>query len=612
MLLQILAFEFKLQRRAPLFWVAAGLFFLFAFGATASDAITLGTGSPVLLNSPFRIVEQHLVISIFYMIVTPAFIASVVVRDDETGFRPIIWSTRVSKFDYLMGRFAGASLAAIVAFGSVPLGMWLGSLMPWLDPQALGPARADAYFFAYVILAAPGILFTASIYLTLAIMTRSLMATYLGVIGLMIPILVAASLYSKMPEFRSMIGIAEPFGFGAFLEMTTDWAIARRNQDLPNLTGPLLGNRLFWASLSIFCLAAAYRRFSFASPIGAGHARRKRISLPSAGPIGSPYSGPLPSGCFDAATAWGQFRARAALEIWQMVKNPAFLVLIALGLANASLSVWNVVNEGGPATDASIAAVRRAFTLVSLIIAIYFSGELVWRERDSRVHEMIDATPLPDWAYAAPKTVAMGVVLAAILAASALAGLLAQLLKGDEGIEPSAYLWLYLLPGAFDVTLIAILAVFVQSVSPNKYVGWAVMILCILTRIVAADTGFGHDLIVYGQVPSETHNGFRIEQDGAWWFRLYWASIAALLMVASHLLWRRGNDLQLGFRFKRGSARLRGPVGLVAAAAATMALVVGLSLSTTGMQDREPESIARSSDRMDDESLYAVGDVPGA
>jgi hypothetical protein len=40
-----------------------------------------------------------------------------VIRDDETGFAPIIRSTSVSKFSYLVGRFAGATAAALGALG---------------------------------------------------------------------------------------------------------------------------------------------------------------------------------------------------------------------------------------------------------------------------------------------------------------------------------------------------------------------------------------------------------------------------------------------------------------------------------------------------------------
>ena len=78
-----------------------------------------------------------------------AFVSNVVVRDDETGYGQIVHSTRVSRFDYLFGRFTGAFAAGCAAFVSVPLGLLLGSVMPWLDPETLGPFRPGDYLYAY-------------------------------------------------------------------------------------------------------------------------------------------------------------------------------------------------------------------------------------------------------------------------------------------------------------------------------------------------------------------------------------------------------------------------------------------------------------------------------
>jgi len=34
---------------------------------------------------------------------------------------------------------------------------------------------------------------------------------------------------------------------------------------------------------------------------------------------------------------------------------------------------------------------------MTVIIAIYYAGELVWRERERKTHEIVDATPRPIW-----------------------------------------------------------------------------------------------------------------------------------------------------------------------------------------------------------------------
>ena len=81
MLGKIAAFEFRYQFKNPVFWVAAGLFFLFSFGFVASENVQVGGGGGnVHENSPYSLAQTQMIFSLFYMFVTTAFVANVVVR----------------------------------------------------------------------------------------------------------------------------------------------------------------------------------------------------------------------------------------------------------------------------------------------------------------------------------------------------------------------------------------------------------------------------------------------------------------------------------------------------------------------------------------------------
>ena len=56
----------------------------------------------------------------------------------------------------------------------------------------------------------------------------------------------------------------------------------------------------------------------------------------------------------------------------------------------------------------------------------------------------------------------------------------------------------------------------------------------------------------------------------SWWFRLFWAAAAALLLIAVHLLWPRGTETRLKPLLRRLPARLAGRTGLLALAAAAI------------------------------------------
>src|SRR3954467_3971828 len=108
MFLQVASFELRYQLRQPLFWVISAVFFLLCFGAVSSDQILIGLGPNDHRNGPFAIALLTLTVSLFFMFAATAFVANVVTRDDETGFAPIVRSTRIGKVDYLLGRFAGS------------------------------------------------------------------------------------------------------------------------------------------------------------------------------------------------------------------------------------------------------------------------------------------------------------------------------------------------------------------------------------------------------------------------------------------------------------------------------------------------------------------------
>jgi ABC-2 type transport system permease protein len=576
MFLKIAGFEFRYQVRQPIFWVAAILFVLMAFGAVASDNIQLGNTSNVHKNAPWVIAQSSLIFAVIYMFVTTAFVANVVVRDDDTGFGPLIRATRVTKFDYLFGRFTGAYLAAALSFVAVPLGFWLGSLMPWVDRETLGPFMPQAYLYAFFFLALP-ILFTSSaIFFTLATVTRSMMWTYVGVIGF----LVLRSIFSLALTRQGMETTAalwEPNGIGAFGLATRYWTASERNALVPAIEGYMLWNKLLWLAIALGVLALAYLFFHFETG-KASRSQRRAAKLAAAVDVAAPAvaHGPLPKPVFNAATARAQLWARTRLDMGQVFKSPAYFVLLALAALLSVVNLWfstDVSTYGGriyPVTRVTIGALGGIFSFMSLVIAIYYAGELVWRERERRTHEIVDATAVPDWAFVAPKTLAISLVLISTFAVSIVVAVVIQAIKGYFDVQLGEYLLWWLLPQSIDVILFAVLAIFIQALSPHKFVGWGVMVVFLISTIVLNNLGFEHNLYQYGSgpgVPLSDMNGQGRFWIAAYWFRLYWGAFALILTVLAYGLWRRGAETRFMPRLRRLPRRLKGTPGVVMAIA---------------------------------------------
>ena len=257
MLARIAAFEFRYQLRNPVFWVTAGLFFLLTFGAMTVDNVQIGSGGNIHVNAPMASARIQVIMSLFFMFATTAFVANVIVRDDDTGYGPIVRSTRVTKADYLFGRFIGATAIAGLCFLAVPFGIWLGAHMPWLDPDTLGPNRFRDLAFPYLVLALPNIIITSAIFFALATATRSMMATYVGVVAFLIFYFIVNVSLRDQPQLQNLRAMLEPFGIGAINVASRYWTATESNAMLPPLAGLLLWNRLLWLAISAAFLAAS-------------------------------------------------------------------------------------------------------------------------------------------------------------------------------------------------------------------------------------------------------------------------------------------------------------------------------------------------------------------
>ena len=434
-------------------------------------------------------------------------------------------------------------------------------------------------------------------FFALATVTRSMMATYVGVVAFMIVYLVAVALAAK-PQFRTVMAYVEPFGVSAFANAVRYWTATERNTQLVPLAGALLWNRLIWSGVGLVALAAAYALFRFEAPAGKAKAlgteRNEALQDASQRVSSQPdesSSRPAPlrhrgtrAASRPRSALPAQLLARTRLDMGQVFKSPAFFVLLALGLFNSGAGLWFTVTDNFygdaiyPVTRAVIGVLRGSFTFIPLIVSIYYAGELVWRERERNTDTLIDATPTPDWVFVAPKIAAIVLVLFAMLAASILAGVLVQTLRGFPHYEFGKYLAWYLWPETINAALIAVLAVFLQTLVPHKFVGWGLMVVYVVSTIVLPKMGFEHNLYLYGNspdVPLSDMDGQGIAGVARNWFQAYWSLVALALCVLAYGLWRRGADASLRPRLRRLPRRLAGPAGIILAVAVLGALGVG-------------------------------------
>jgi len=583
MLLGITRFEIRYQLKNPVFWVAVAIFFLLGFGITASENVSIGTPGAVHENAPYAIAVATSVFSLFYLFVITAFVANAIVRDDSSGFAPIVRSTPVSPTQIILGRFLGGFIIALLGYVAIPLGMAFGSMMPWVDPETIGPQKLQYYGWPFLIFAIPNIFLTSAILFALATRLRSMMAAYIGTVALVIGYLITSSIVGQKIEYRETAAKWEPLGTAALGQVTRYWTQSEMNNRLVELSGTLLFNRIFAVLLGLAFLGFTLWTFTMTERAPSKWRLRRMAKREAREGVASKVAPKLGGGAVIGRdlnpSRWAQFVSRLRIEMRQVLTSPGLIVLTLFGVGLSSVLLWFSPSTYGtsdhPTVSATVSMVRGGYGVTLLLIAAFYGGELVWRERDRNVNEILDSTPVASWVMTVPKILAIFVVLLIVNSTGLLTGMLYEVLNGARELGAGDFVTWFILPAAVDGLLIAVLAVFVQVLSPNKYAGWAILFVWFVAGIFLQNMGYSDPLYRYGEGPNVPLSDF-VGQGSFWFgsvvFQLYWLCFAVILIVVAHLLWPRGTDLSLRVRLRRmrrnASATSLAVLGLAAVAMA--------------------------------------------
>src|SRR5678816_1365559 len=127
----VLKFELSYWFRRPLTLLFFTLFFLMAFFSTASGAFLLIATGQIHRNAPFVLATAIGILTAIGQVITTAIAGTAVLRDAQLGTEELLFTTRVSKSGYLLGRFIGAFIIMLVIYSALPVGLLAGSAVSY-------------------------------------------------------------------------------------------------------------------------------------------------------------------------------------------------------------------------------------------------------------------------------------------------------------------------------------------------------------------------------------------------------------------------------------------------------------------------------------------------
>ena len=413
----VAAFELHVQLRDPITWVYASVLFALPFAFTGTTAVDLvGERGAVPRTSAWSLAQALAGVTAFGQLITTFVAASAALRDDALRTRPLLAATRLTRGEYLGGRFAGALATMVLLYATLPLGAWLGARMPWAPAGAAFPLGRVLAPWAVLIL--PNALLVSALFFAAGALGGHFAAILLLGVAL-VGVWQAGVALAADPPTATVGALLDPFGNGALTAVAGGWSAAdRAARAVPWSATPIVANRALWLLAAAAVAGWTLARWDFR--------RRALAAPPPADAPGRPESAAAPrAGSSAVAVARPSTGAQLAellrFTLRELATDRLFLALASLGALNAAFGAWRAARATpGPGVDATAHAlgfVAAHAQLFALLVSAVWAGEVVWRERDVRADALRDALPLPTGAVVLGKLVALLVALAPLVAA---------------------------------------------------------------------------------------------------------------------------------------------------------------------------------------------------
>jgi len=569
---EFFTFELRFRIKSVSTYVYFLVWFAFSFLSVASESFgpVGNTNGKILLNGPFANTMNDLGSCLFGVIVIAAIFGTSILRDFQRDTYQILFTKPVSKFAYLGGRCAGSLVTTLFAFSGMLFGTFLGTFAPWADHTRIGPNHLWWYLQPFLSIVVVQIFFMGSLFFMVAALTRKIFIVYLQGVAFFMFYVIGLTVYSttrSLEHFWS--GIFDPVGFILFDNITRYWTVIEKNTLLlpwdfsGNSPGVFLYNRLLWTGVGLLSLAAVWALFPMsvealtARSQGKRAARARLQEAEEERPMRSLVVACLPRvrQAFGRGTSFAQYLTLTRLRIRTITHEIPFWAIVGLLIVFAVNNGNFAGKVGGvdvwPVTYLMLQAVEGSATLFFFIVAALYAAELIWRERDNHFDGIHDALPLSETTDWLSKLTAIVLVEMFLLAVAMLIGIVMQTVAGYYRYELLQYfkeLYIVTLP---QVVGVALLALFVQTMVSNKFVGHGIVIGVFVLQPIVFNFGWENTLYLPGATPPYTYsdmNGYGHFVPALFWSIAYWLSIFALLALVSIAYTRRGADDSLAAR----------------------------------------------------------------
>ena len=176
----IFRFELAYQLRRGWPWLFFAVVLVVSFLMTRDAAVADALYDSFLVNASFSIAITTVVGGLLWLLVAAVIAGEAAARDVATGMHPLVYTTPISKAEYLGGRFLAALVINAFILLAVQCGALLAIYSPGVNAEVIGPLRPAVYLTAYAYLALPNACFATALQFLLATRSGRPMTSYVA------------------------------------------------------------------------------------------------------------------------------------------------------------------------------------------------------------------------------------------------------------------------------------------------------------------------------------------------------------------------------------------------------------------------------------------------
>ncbi len=557
---QILLFDLKWQFKKPRTWIffsAAFLFVVLYLAAMGGLIPAISEETAANINSAshcamiLNAIANNTLVGTIILI---AIMAPAIQKDFQYNSHSIYFTKPISKFGYIVGRFLSGYLTALfVLSGSLLAYILMGNLHIYPSGK-FGSYGLWNYLQGFVYFIIPNTLFVGVLFFSIVTYTRNIIAGYVTAIIL----LMLMNNKRLMPDDVSALVIAlkDPYGVDAIDEMTKYWTPEDENRLAVPFTGYFLYNRILWLFISGFLFFLTYFRFSFQQFASSFNLFRRKKTQAEQSKTSTIMHLPVVTSIFDMGLSIKQWISLTKLELKSLIKNPYFIAIL---IVPSIIILIDGDRSGSFGKRALPTTFRMLDTILAFaknyadIVLVFFSGALVWRERSSKVEEIVSTMPTKSWVLLFSKVASLIGMYVIMIGYFMLFFIGFQLAKGFTDIRPFIYIQTLFGYNLFNVLILVCFTVSIQGLVNNRYVGYLICItVMLLFPLLYKELDIYSRLVWFNSGQSISYsdmNGFGNRFHYFISHKFYWLSFVCMLLITSTLMWHRGKEQNFKSRF---------------------------------------------------------------